>query len=108
MSQGIIFAAGTKAQNIASAWAFDGLVLAAAFAANMADPADTTAYGEPVPHPDAEDARVLYEVDDFTTPHALAQGFTLVDVERPGPFFPPPAPPSAAPGQPTAGPAVDS
>lgn len=106
MSNGVIFSAGTKAQNIASAQALDALVLAQAFAAQMADPSDTTAYADPMPHPDAEDVRVLYEVDDFSGPIAVGQGFSLVAVERPGPFFPPPVPPSAAPGQPT--PAVDS
>ena len=54
MSNGVIFSAGTKAQNIASAQALDALVLAQAFAAQMADPSDTTAYADPMPHPDAD------------------------------------------------------
>lgn len=92
--QGVVFSAATsKLTNLESAFALDALVLRRRLAA--APPAQgatvPTSYAEPVPHPNDGDPRVLYPVDAVSGPVAREQGFALVAIEQPGPFYPPSA-----------------
>lgn len=96
---GVIFARGkSKRTNYASAEALDALVLQRAKAAGRRG-SGATSYAAPVPHPNAEDRRVLYELDDFAAHVAREQGFRIVEVQDPGPFHPPP-PEGPPPGRP--------
>lgn len=86
--RGVVFSAGTSAENEAAAAAVDSVV----FPVLVPDPGpETTAYEGPVSHPDG--VQWCYPVDVDSEPIVADAGYTVVDVEAAG-FFPPPAPPA--------------
>jgi hypothetical protein len=86
--RGIVFSAGTSAENEAAAAAVDDIV----FPVLVPNPGPgTVAYEAPVAHPDW--VQWCYPVDEDSEPIAAAAGHTAVDVQPLG-FFPPPTPPS--------------
>lgn len=94
-AKGVIFSAGeTTAENLLDAWALDGLILSAYFAENGPDPS-CTAFMDPKVHPNPEDVRVFWEAcDPWSEALCVSLGFTIVEVDRPGEWFPGPVMPS--------------